>query len=164
MFYARPDLYGQSVGVCSCSKSIQLLLAQDWQANIQHIEQQLSTLYVLDGHPVVKDVRVLGAIGVVELHQAVNLAEFQAECSSWCMDSSIWQTGVCHATFYYFYSRIADIAGTYDRYDSAPGACSMNHLEHFAQQLDVLKQQGQYREFKSNITSAAHFELNGKTC
>lgn len=39
----------------------------------------------------------------------------------------------------------------------------MNHLEHFAQQLDVLKQQGQYREFKSNITSAAHFELNGKT-
>ncbi|WP_432211168.1 aminotransferase class I/II-fold pyridoxal phosphate-dependent enzyme, partial [Acinetobacter variabilis] len=38
----------------------------------------------------------------------------------------------------------------------------MNHLEHFAQQLDVLKQQGQYREFKSNITSAAHFELNGK--
>lgn len=79
-FYARPDLYGQSVGVCSCSKSIQLLLAQDWQANIQRIEQQLSTLYVLDGHPVVKDVRVLGAIGVVELHQAVNLAEFQAEC------------------------------------------------------------------------------------
>ncbi|OAL85927.1 8-amino-7-oxononanoate synthase [Acinetobacter sp. SFD] len=39
----------------------------------------------------------------------------------------------------------------------------MNHLEYFAQQLDVLKHQGQYREFKSKITSAAHFELNGKT-
>lgn len=39
----------------------------------------------------------------------------------------------------------------------------MNHLEHFAQQLDVLKQQGQYREFKSQVTSAACFELNGKT-
>ncbi len=67
-------------GYMTLSATLQLLLAQDWQANIQRIEQQLSTLYVLEGHPVVKDVRVLGAIGVVELHQAVNLAKFQAEC------------------------------------------------------------------------------------
>ena len=80
VFMHGPTFMANPLACAVAVKSIQLLLAQDWQANIQRIEQQLSTLYVLDGHPVVKDVRVLGAIGVVELHQAVNLAEFQAEC------------------------------------------------------------------------------------
>ncbi len=80
VFMHGPTFMANPLACAVAVKSIQLLLAQDWQANIQRIEQQLSTLYVLEGHPVVKDVRVLGAIGVVELHQAVNLAEFQAEC------------------------------------------------------------------------------------
>ncbi|WP_313390961.1 8-amino-7-oxononanoate synthase [Acinetobacter sp.] len=38
----------------------------------------------------------------------------------------------------------------------------MNHLEHFQQQLDDLKQQGQYRQFKSNISSQPRLQLNGQ--
>ncbi|MCP5773674.1 aminotransferase class I/II-fold pyridoxal phosphate-dependent enzyme, partial [Klebsiella pneumoniae] len=37
-----------------------------------------------------------------------------------------------------------------------------NHLEHFQQQLDDLKQQGQYRQFKSNISSQPRLQLNGQ--
>ena len=39
----------------------------------------------------------------------------------------------------------------------------MNHLEHFAQQLDQLKQLGQYRQFKTQISSEPKIKLNGKT-
>ncbi len=38
----------------------------------------------------------------------------------------------------------------------------MNHLRHFQQQLDDLKQQGQYRQFKSNISSQPRLQLNGQ--
>ena len=62
------------------AKSTELLLAQDWQSNIQRIEQQLirhlSALSQLD---VVKDVRVLGAIGVVELTFNIDMQSLQQE-------------------------------------------------------------------------------------
>ena len=37
----------------------------------------------------------------------------------------------------------------------------MKHLEHFQQQLDNLKQQGQYRQFKQGISSQPYLQLNG---
>jgi adenosylmethionine-8-amino-7-oxononanoate aminotransferase len=50
------------------------LLESPWQARIQNIEQQLklglNTCAELES---VKNVRVLGAIGVVELHEAVDM-------------------------------------------------------------------------------------------
>ena len=62
-------------------KSTQLLLSQDWQARVQQIEQVLKDyLQPLNALPQVADIRVLGAIGVVELQQSVDLASFQAEC------------------------------------------------------------------------------------
>lgn len=62
-------------------KSTQMLLAQDWQANVQRIERQLQQhLQPLAALPQVKEVRVLGAIGVVEMREAVDVATFQAEC------------------------------------------------------------------------------------
>jgi adenosylmethionine-8-amino-7-oxononanoate aminotransferase len=61
-------------------KSTQLLLAQDWQSNIQRIEtilkQQLTPLAQLD---YVADVRVLGAIGVVELTFNVDMKTLQQQ-------------------------------------------------------------------------------------
>jgi adenosylmethionine---8-amino-7-oxononanoate aminotransferase len=80
VFMHGPTFMANPLACAVALKSTQLLLAQDWQSNIQRIEQQLQALCVLSVHAAVKDVRILGAIGVVELHQAVNLAEFQADC------------------------------------------------------------------------------------
>lgn len=37
----------------------------------------------------------------------------------------------------------------------------MKHLEYFQQQLDDLKQQGQYRQFKQGVSSQPYLQLNG---
>lgn len=63
-----------SVGVAS----INLLIKSDWQKRVRAIEKQL--IRELDPcrySPVVKDVRVLGAIGVVQTHRPVNMAVIQ---------------------------------------------------------------------------------------
>ncbi len=55
--------------------SIDLLLAGDWQADVARIEQGLRAgLEPLAQHPAVRDVRVQGAIGVVQLKAAVDVA------------------------------------------------------------------------------------------
>jgi len=61
-------------------RSTQLLVEQDWQANIQRIEkilvEHLNDLSQLDH---VADVRVLGAIGVVELTSNVDMKTLQQQ-------------------------------------------------------------------------------------
>jgi adenosylmethionine-8-amino-7-oxononanoate aminotransferase len=54
--------------------SISLLEDSDWQGRVKNIEQQLDAqLSPCIDIPQVKDVRILGAIGVIELHQAVDM-------------------------------------------------------------------------------------------
>jgi adenosylmethionine-8-amino-7-oxononanoate aminotransferase len=65
----------------SCSvaiKSIQLLLASPWEEKIAQIEKQLKVeLFPYLDSNLVQDVRVLGAIGVIEMKDSVNVAEIQ---------------------------------------------------------------------------------------
>ena len=81
VFMHGPTFMANPLACAVALKSTQLLLAQDWQTRIQQIESTLEQ-YLLDLKSLaqVKDVRVLGAIGVVELHRTVDLARFQAEC------------------------------------------------------------------------------------
>ncbi|PHS32350.1 MAG: adenosylmethionine--8-amino-7-oxononanoate transaminase [Methylophaga sp.] len=55
------------------SESIDVLLESDWQQNVKIIEQQLTAeLMPYKAHVMVKDVRVKGAIAVVELHKPID--------------------------------------------------------------------------------------------
>ncbi|QRN41679.1 MAG: adenosylmethionine--8-amino-7-oxononanoate transaminase [Neisseriaceae bacterium] len=67
--------------------STQLLLSQNWQNNIQRIEKILNKeLAPALNLPFVKEVRILGAIGVIELEYPVNLIHLQEKI----INANIW--------------------------------------------------------------------------
>jgi adenosylmethionine-8-amino-7-oxononanoate aminotransferase len=73
-----PTFMGNPLACSIATASIELLLNQDWQHKVRSIEEQLDNeLSPYQRHPAVADVRVLGAIGVVELHQAADVARLQ---------------------------------------------------------------------------------------
>ena len=80
VFMHGPTFMANPLACAVAVKSTQVLLAQDWQANIQRINQQLSThLQPLLQLEYVQDVRILGAIGVVELTFNVDMKTLQQE-------------------------------------------------------------------------------------
>ena len=67
--------------------SIRLLLDSPWQKRVQLIGQQLlQGLEPCRDNPAVADVRVLGAIAVVEMKEAVNVAKVQ----SYLIEQGVW--------------------------------------------------------------------------
>lgn len=80
VFMHGPTFMANPLACAVALKSTQLLVSQDWQANIQRIEQQLSMhLQPLSSLEHVNDVRILGAIGVVELSFNVDMKSLQQE-------------------------------------------------------------------------------------
>ena len=73
---------------CAVSlQSINLLLASDWRAKTSEIHRQLhDELMCFADHPAVKDVRTLGAIGVVQTKETLPVANLQRVF----VDEGVW--------------------------------------------------------------------------
>lgn len=78
-FMHGPTFMGNPLACSVASASLDLIEQGDWQKQTKMIEEQFSKqLPPLTKHELVKDVRWLGAIGVVETHHPVNMENIQA--------------------------------------------------------------------------------------
>ncbi|MEM0938429.1 MAG: adenosylmethionine--8-amino-7-oxononanoate transaminase [Bacteroidota bacterium] len=87
VFMHGPTFMGNPLACAVANKSLELLLTSNWKNKIAIIEKQLKEeLIPLANASLVKDIRILGAIGVVEMKESVNVLKAQ----KFFVENSVW--------------------------------------------------------------------------
>lgn len=82
-----PTFMGNPLACAVALASTRLLLSSPWEKRVKEVEGKLKErLARLEGEPGVREVRVLGGIGVVETEKPVPLGEFQRRC----VEEGVW--------------------------------------------------------------------------
>lgn len=82
-----PTFMGNPLACAVAQASLTLLTSSPWQHKVKNIETRLKAgLQSCRQHHAVQDVRVLGAIGVVEMKKEVDVATIQQQC----IDRGVW--------------------------------------------------------------------------
>lgn len=124
-FMHGPTFMGNPLACAAANASLALLADGSWRPRVAAITEQLNAgLMPLAAHPYVRDVRVLGAIGVVETIAPVNMAALQR----WFVDRGVWIRPF--GTLIYLMPPYIISAHALERLINAIG-CSLDQPSHF---------------------------------
>ena len=82
-----PTFMGNPLACAVALASTNLLLSSPWQEKVAHIEEIMKRrLAEAEGWSSVREVRVIGGIGVIELHDTIDVGPFQ----KLCVEHGVW--------------------------------------------------------------------------